>query len=123
MFLWAALFLGYLKLPSLSMSQRRDALENSDSFDGLFSLFDLMIAYIEKECLRLSRRNIRRAISWVVSAFIQLCMRCTSATVQKGIIASSAKQYSDAYAELLWHASVVNCPIVEGRWVRRSGDL
>jgi len=68
MFLWAALFLGYLKLPSLSISQRRDALQNSEKFDGLFSLYDGILAFIEKEYPRLSRRNIRRAISWVLGA-------------------------------------------------------
>lgn len=69
MFLWAALFLGYLKLPSLSMSQRRDALQDDHKFDGLFSLYDGILEFIEKEYPRLSRRNIRRAISWVLGAF------------------------------------------------------
>lgn len=69
MFLWAALFLGYLKLPSLSMSQRRDALQDDHKFEGLFSLYDGILEFIEKEYPRLSRRNIRRAISWVLGAF------------------------------------------------------
>jgi hypothetical protein len=68
MFLWAALFLGYLKLPSLSTSQRRDVLQDDHKFDGLFSLYDGILEFIEKEYPRLSRRNIRRAISWVLGA-------------------------------------------------------
>ncbi|KAH7348267.1 hypothetical protein BKA66DRAFT_447366 [Pyrenochaeta sp. MPI-SDFR-AT-0127] len=69
MFLWATLFLGYLKLPSLSISQRRAALEDSHRFEGLFSLYDGILEFIEKEYPKLSRRNIRRAISWVLGAF------------------------------------------------------
>jgi hypothetical protein len=68
-FLWAVLFLGYLKLPSLSISQRREALDNAHKFEGLHSLYDGILQYIEKEYPRFSRRNIRRALFWVVGAF------------------------------------------------------
>jgi Cdc6-like AAA superfamily ATPase len=68
-FLWAALFLGYLSIPSLSISQRREAIDNAEKFDGLYSLYDNILAFINKEYPGRSRQNIRRALSWVVGAF------------------------------------------------------
>lgn len=69
MFLWATLFLNYLRLPSLSISQRREAIEDADKFQGLYGLYDGIIALIEREYPGNSRRNIRRALSWVAGAF------------------------------------------------------
>lgn len=72
MFLWATLFLGYLQLPSLSIAQRRGALEDTSQFKGLYGLYDGILAVIEKDYPGNSRRNIRRALSWVAGAYRSL---------------------------------------------------
>lgn len=68
MFLWATLFLSYLKLPQLSIAERRMALEDTKQFHGLFGLYAGIIDFIEKENPKFSRKNIRRALCWVAGA-------------------------------------------------------
>lgn len=69
MLLWAMLFLGYLQLPSLSIAQRREALANANQFKGLYGLYGGIFTEIENGYPGSSRRNIRRALSWVAGAY------------------------------------------------------
>jgi hypothetical protein len=65
MFLWIKLFMGYLRLPSLTMSQRWNSIKNPGEFRGLDSLFAGIIQAIEAEYPAPARTTIRRAMHWV----------------------------------------------------------
>ncbi|KAF1846338.1 uncharacterized protein K460DRAFT_282847 [Cucurbitaria berberidis CBS 394.84] len=108
MFLWAALFLGYLKLPSLSISQRREALEDSHKFEE-YPLF----AYAAQSWTSHLREVTDQ---FATSSYVDsLCI--FEELGQRAILFLSNKLKFTSWTEALWHMS---CP--QEAWAMESVD-
>lgn len=65
MFLWARMFLDYIKSPSLSLRQKREAILNINQFQGLDRLYEAIIQQILQSNDQGASQNIERALQLV----------------------------------------------------------
>ena len=65
MFLWVRLLVEYLRLPSLTLRDRLDAIKNLNRLEGLNSLYDAVLEGLETQFSGQSRINILRVFQWI----------------------------------------------------------
>ncbi|KAE9370139.1 hypothetical protein N431DRAFT_484441 [Stipitochalara longipes BDJ] len=68
MFLWATLFMEYLRLPVLTISGRWKDIEDPSRFEGLYDLYEGIFAALRKNYPASTQVKVRRALQWVCGA-------------------------------------------------------
>jgi hypothetical protein len=68
MFLWANLFMDYLRLPSLTISDRLRDFEDSVRFKGLHNLYGTIFDTLQRNFPETSGVKLRKALKWVCYA-------------------------------------------------------
>jgi hypothetical protein len=68
MFLWARLFIEYLRLPVWTLRERQDAIFSLSRLEGLDALYDAILASLKSQFPRKSHSTIARIFQWVTRA-------------------------------------------------------
>ncbi|KAF2451637.1 hypothetical protein P171DRAFT_325724, partial [Karstenula rhodostoma CBS 690.94] len=102
MFLWATLFLGYLRLPSLSIAQRREALEDASHFHTTLQEYNLL-----EYSTRYWVAHLREFIQQLGISTYTNFGKILEESGDQATSFLSDKQRFTSWIEVLWH---LGCP-------------